>query len=36
MHVLLSPAFGQMQRAGIEEVISSLSRTPRLPGVTSE
>ena len=31
--VLTSPVFGQKQRAGVEEVISSPSRTPRLAGV---
>ena len=30
---LCSPVFGQKQRAGFEEVISSPSRTPRLASV---
>jgi len=33
MYVLTSPVFGQKQRAGMEEVISSPSRTPRLASV---
>jgi DNA-binding transcriptional regulator PaaX len=36
MYVLTSPVFGQKQRAGIEEVISSPSRTPRLASVRSD
>jgi len=36
MYVLLSPVFGQKQRAGIQEVISSPSRTPRLASVRSD
>jgi hypothetical protein len=33
---LCSPVFGQKQRAGFEEVISSPSRTPRLASVRSD
>ena len=33
---LQSPVFGQKQRAGVEEVISSPSRTPRLASVRSD
>jgi hypothetical protein len=33
LYVLNSLVFGQKQRAGIEEVISSPSRTPRLASV---
>jgi hypothetical protein len=33
---LRSPVFGQKQRAGIEEVISSPSRTPRLASVRTD
>jgi hypothetical protein len=33
LYVLTSMVFGQKQRAGIEEVISSPSRTPRLASV---
>ena len=36
MYILTSLVFGQKQRAGIEEVISSLSRTPRLASVGSD
>jgi hypothetical protein len=36
MYVLTSPVFGQKQRAGIEEVISSPSRTPRLASVGAD
>lgn len=36
MYVLTSLVFGQKQRAGIEEVISSPSRTPRLASVGSD
>jgi hypothetical protein len=36
IYVLTSPVFGQKQRAGIEEVISSPSRTPRLASVRSD
>ena len=32
-YVLTSPVFGQKQRTGVEEVISSPSRTPRLASV---
>ena len=33
LYVLTSPIFGQKQRAGVEEIISSPSRTPRLASV---
>jgi hypothetical protein len=33
MYVLMSAVFGQKQRAGIQEIISSPSRTPRLASV---
>jgi hypothetical protein len=36
IYILTSPVFGQKQRAGVEEVISSPSRTPRLASVRVE
>jgi hypothetical protein len=36
LYVLTSMAFGQKQRAGIEEVISGPSRTPRLASMRTD